>query len=55
MGYLDIFGCIAFTVYGQMVIEWRMALKGDLPAARGHFHNEQEIISRLRPGRPNAT
>ena len=31
MGYLYIFGCIAFTVYGQLVIKWRMAMKGQLP------------------------
>ena len=31
MGYLYIFGCIAFTVYGQLVIKWRMASKGELP------------------------
>lgn len=31
MGYLYIFGCIFFTVYGQLVIKWRMNLKGSLP------------------------
>lgn len=31
MGYLYVFGCIAFTVYGQLVIKWRMASKGELP------------------------
>ncbi len=31
MGYLYIFGCILFTVYGQLVLKWRMNLKGQLP------------------------
>ena len=30
--YLYIFGCILFTVYGQLVIKWRMSQKGHLPA-----------------------
>ena len=33
MGYFYIFGCIAFTVYGQLVIKWRMASKGEMPQA----------------------
>lgn len=33
MGYLYIAGCIAFTVYGQLVIKWRMSGKGELPQA----------------------
>ena len=33
IGYLYIAGCIAFTVYGQLVIKWRMASKGELPQA----------------------
>lgn len=32
MGYLYIIGCILFTVYGQMVLKWRMNLQGQLPA-----------------------
>ena len=32
MGYLYIFGCIAFTVYGQLIIKWRMGMKGQLPS-----------------------
>lgn len=32
VSYGYIFGCIFFTVYGQLVIKWRMALKGELPA-----------------------
>jgi multidrug transporter EmrE-like cation transporter len=32
MGYLYIFACIFFTVYGQLAIKWRMNLKGELPA-----------------------
>lgn len=31
MGYIYIFGCILFTVYGQLVLKWRMNLKGTLP------------------------
>ncbi|WP_430810977.1 MULTISPECIES: EamA family transporter [unclassified Carboxylicivirga] len=31
MGYLYIFGCILFTVYGQLALKWRMNLKGQLP------------------------
>jgi undecaprenyl phosphate-alpha-L-ara4N flippase subunit ArnF len=31
IGYLYIFGCIIFTVYGQLIIKWRMKLKGALP------------------------
>ncbi len=31
MGYLYIFGCILFTVYGQLILKWRMNLKGQLP------------------------
>jgi len=30
--YLSIFGCIAFTVYGQLVLKWRLSHKGVLPA-----------------------
>ncbi|MDA9859525.1 EamA family transporter [Rubripirellula sp.] len=33
IGYLYIAGCIAFTVYGQLVIKWRMGTKGELPQA----------------------
>jgi multidrug transporter EmrE-like cation transporter len=32
MNYLYIFGCILFTVYGQLVLKWRMNLKGQLPS-----------------------
>ncbi len=38
MGYIYIFGCILFTIYGQLVLKWRMNLKGDLPV---------EIIDKL--------
>ena len=31
MGYIYIIGCIFFTVYGQLVLKWRMNLKGALP------------------------
>lgn len=31
MGYIYIVGCILFTVYGQLVLKWRMNLKGQLP------------------------
>lgn len=28
MGYLYIFGCILITVYGQLILKWRLSLKG---------------------------
>jgi multidrug transporter EmrE-like cation transporter len=31
MAHLYIFGTILFTVYGQMIIKWRIPLHGDLP------------------------
>jgi len=31
MGYIYIFLTIVFTVYGQLIIKWRMGLKGSLP------------------------
>ncbi len=31
MGYFYIFGCILFTVYGQLILKWRMNIKGQLP------------------------
>jgi multidrug transporter EmrE-like cation transporter len=33
MGYFYIFLTIAFTVYGQLVLKWRMSMKGQLPTA----------------------
>ena len=33
MGYLYIFGCIFFTVYGQLILKWRLSLKGAMPEA----------------------
>lgn len=33
MGYFYIFGCIFFTVYGQLILKWRLSLKGALPEA----------------------
>ena len=36
MGYLYIFGCILFTVYGQLILKWRMNLKGELPELLAH-------------------
>jgi hypothetical protein len=33
MAYLYIFGCIAFTVYGQLILKWRIGEKGELPEA----------------------
>ncbi len=33
IGYIYIAGCIAFTVYAQLVIKWRMGIKGELPQA----------------------
>jgi multidrug transporter EmrE-like cation transporter len=29
--FLYVFGCVAFTVYGQLVLKWRLMHKGDLP------------------------
>jgi len=34
--FLYIFGCIALTVYGQLVIKWRLAKAGPLPAEFSH-------------------
>ena len=31
MGYIYIFGTILFTVYGQIVLKWRISDYGDLP------------------------
>lgn len=31
MNYLYIFGCIIFTVYGQIILKWRMSLKPPIP------------------------
>lgn len=31
MGYFYIFGCIAFTVYGQLILKWRMNSNLNLP------------------------
>ena len=31
VGYLCILGCIILTVYGQLIIKWRMSLKGAMP------------------------
>jgi multidrug transporter EmrE-like cation transporter len=31
MGYVYIFLTIFFTVYGQLVLKWRMSLKGQMP------------------------
>lgn len=31
MGYFYIFGTIFFTVYGQLVLKWRISKYGDLP------------------------
>lgn len=31
MGYLYIFGTVVFTVYGQIILKWRIAKYGTLP------------------------
>lgn len=31
MGYVYIFGTILFTVYGQLILKWRISLYGQLP------------------------
>jgi multidrug transporter EmrE-like cation transporter len=39
MGYIYIFVTVLFTVYGQLVMKWRVTLYGPLPAtAIGKFH-----------------
>lgn len=35
MGHLYIFGTIFFTVYGQLIIKWRIGAYGALPEAGG--------------------
>jgi len=30
-GYLYIFGCVIFTVYGQLILKWRIVKYGNLP------------------------
>lgn len=32
IGYFYIFGTIAFTVYGQLILKWRVAQYGELPS-----------------------
>jgi len=32
MGYIGILGCIVCTVYGQLVLKWRLSLLGQMPA-----------------------
>lgn len=32
MGYLYIFLCVLFTVYGQLIVKWQVADSGSLPA-----------------------
>jgi len=34
MGYVYIFGTIIFTVYGQLVLKWRISQYGELPDGR---------------------
>ncbi|MCT1539290.1 MULTISPECIES: EamA family transporter [Lysinibacillus] len=34
-GYLYIFGTIVFTVYGQIILKWRMQLYQELPLSLG--------------------
>ena len=31
IGYLYILGCITFTVYGQLILKWRMNMQDSLP------------------------
>jgi hypothetical protein len=35
MNYLYIFGTIFFTVYGQLILKWRIGLYGTLPEMLG--------------------
>jgi len=32
MSYVYIFGTVVFTVYGQLILKWRIVKYGDLPA-----------------------
>ena len=34
-GYLYLLGCIAFTVYGQIVMKWQVGLVGGMPTSVG--------------------
>jgi multidrug transporter EmrE-like cation transporter len=35
IGYVYIFGTVLFTVYGQLILKWRVAQYGQLPAEAG--------------------
>ncbi len=35
VNYLYIFGTVVFTVYGQLILKWRISYYGPLPAAFG--------------------
>ena len=35
MGYVYVFGCIFFTVYGQLILKWRLSLRGAMPESFG--------------------
>jgi drug/metabolite transporter (DMT)-like permease len=42
MGFLYIFGCVLFTVYGQLILKWRMNQQQPLPD--GLFDKVYELI-----------
>ena len=42
MGFLYIFGCVLFTVYGQLILKWRMNQQQPLPD--GLFDKVCELI-----------
>ena len=31
-GYFYVFGCLFLTVYGQLILKWRLSMKGQMPA-----------------------
>jgi uncharacterized membrane protein len=39
IGYFYILGTIVFTVYGQLVLKWRIAQYGELP-----MHNTEKLV-----------
>ena len=44
MSYLYIFGTIVFTVYGQLILKWKIAEYGSLPA---HFFGKIHFLLKL--------
>jgi len=44
MGYFYIFGTVCFTVYGQLIVKWRIVEYGDLP---GTFSEKMVFFSKI--------